>query len=208
MSENGSEPVVSFNEAPCLISIKNPAGWMLVLRANDIAGLADQINDAWDGHVGKRTDLTNLALFSFNPAIIRDMQEGRTAEEAMGYEPDELATAAYNALAQGAKRQPVSAPAGNGARSGGGAGERKTFRVGDDGYTERDLPNWFLDKISRRNTCPNCDGAEFEDSRGNTQKFPDFKCTNRDACHTGKGGYAWGVYEPDNTRSSAGSRTR
>jgi hypothetical protein len=201
-AEGGSFPA-------CQISLVNPAGAMLVLRSGDVEGLVAQLNEIWDGHVGKRTDVTNLYLFSFNPAIVADMREGRTAEEALGYEPDELATAAYNALAQGARRQPVSAPAANGARSGGGGSSAAKFRVGDDGYGEGDLPSFFLDKLTRRNTCPECDEDEFWDNRESKQndRSPDFKCANRD-CPGGKG-RGWAVWPDDEKpRSRSGSRTR
>jgi hypothetical protein len=204
MSDEGAAGGSGFNEAPCSIDLRNPAGWLLHLRADNIAGLVDQLNDLWDGHAGKRTDLTNLTLFSFNPAIVADMVAGKTAEEAMGYEPDELATAAYQAFAQGATRQPTAAS--NGASGSKGA---EKFKVGDPGHAEADLPPFFIDAITRRNTCPECDGDRFWDNRDNkkTGKEPDFRCGNQ-SCDAGKG-YPWAVWaEESKSRSRSGARTR
>jgi hypothetical protein len=192
-----------FSEAPCSIDLRNPLGWLLHLRADNVEGLVTQLNNLWDGQHGQRTDLTNLSLFSFNPAIIADMVEGRTAEQAMGYEPDELATAAYNALAQGAKRQPAGAASTNGRGGSKGAGK---FKVGDAGYAEGDLPNFFIDKVTRRNTCPECDGDSFYDNREDPGKGPVFRCANAN-CKTAKG-YPWGVWEEDSSRKGGGARTR
>jgi hypothetical protein len=201
MSEETTAEVGSF--PACQISLVNPVGAMLVLRADNVEGLVGLLNGIWDSQLGKREDVTNLFLFSFNPAIIADMREGRSAEQAMGYEPNEMATAAYNALAEGAKRRPVASAGANGTK-GKGAGK---FKVGDDGHAEGDLPAFFIDKLTRRNTCPECDGDEFWDNRGSDVKGPVFRCTNQ-SCDAGKG-YPWGVFEPDERpRSRSGSRTR
>jgi hypothetical protein len=212
ITEGGSYPA-------CQISFVNPVGAMLVLRSSDVPGLVDQLNDVWDAHVAgwkidekgeriPRTDITNLMLFSFNPGIVADMRAGRSAEEAMGYQPDDLATAAYDALKAGATRQPASgAPAGNG-RSGGGA-KPTIFTVAERG--EGELPPWFIDALTRNDLCPECRDPEgkFYDNRGPEQGAgPAFRCANRD-CKTSKG-YPWGVWDPaSSSRSRSGSaRTR
>ena len=202
-----SEPTEDGSSFPaCQISLTNPAGAMLVLRSSNVEGLVDQLNQIWDGHVGKRTDLTNLYLFSFNPAIVADMRAGRSAEEAMGYEPDELATAAYDALTQGATRAPAAANGGPRPASSKGAGK---FTVEDVG--EGNLPAYFIDVLTRNNLCPECRDPEglFWDNRESkkTGKEPDFRCANQ-SCDAGKG-YPWAVWEEQPERGRRGSaRTR
>ena len=113
-ASEGDQPTKGFTEPRFSIDPKNGANWLLHVRADTIEDFVAQINDVWDPHKGDRSDLTNLILFSFNPAIVAEMAAGRSAEEAMGYAPDDMATAAYNALAQGAKRQAAGTAASNG----------------------------------------------------------------------------------------------
>lgn len=204
-----TEPAKGFTEPRFSMDPRNPAGWLLHVRADTIEDFVDQINQLWDAHAGKREDLTNLILFSFNPAIVAAMAAGRSAEEAMGYAPDDMATAAYDALASGAQRAPAGAAvAGNGGgqRSGGG-GTMKKFKAADIGDR---LPDWFADQLTRSYLCPECRDPQgiFIDNREEPGNMPTFKCANRD-CTGGKGGkYAWGVYEPDDRPRSSSSRTR
>jgi hypothetical protein len=194
----------------CQVSFVNPVGSMLVLRADDVPALVDLINGVWDahlkGHQGDREDVTNLMLFSFNPGLIADMRDGRTAEEAMGYEPDELATAAYKALQAGATRQPVTgAPAANG--KGGGGSKPIIFTVEERGADN--LPEWFIDALTRNDTCPECKDPDgrFYDNRGPDQgQGPAFRCANRD-CKTPKG-YPWGIWDPASSSRSRGGSAR
>ena len=203
-------PAQGFSEAPVATDMRNPLGWLLHLRANDIAGLVTKINELFDPGVGERSDLTNLVLLSYNPAVIDAMQHGATAEQALGYdrEMDPDAIALYDAIKAGATRMPAQgAPTANGGgsqRAGGGASKFDTSTLT---ATQMDaLPSYFVDKLTRNDGCPNCGGHEFWDNRVGKQndKAPDFKCANRD-CDTGKG-YAWGAWEKEQRSSS--SRTR
>ena len=194
-----------FNEAPLSMDLKNPLGWLLHVRADTVENFVDQLNQLWDGQIGDRTDVTSVTLFSFNPGVIASMAAGQSAEEAMGTDLDDFAKDNYEAIAQGAQRRPAAASSdgsGGGAKGSGGANK---FKVADvDAST---LPAWFLDKLSRRDTCPECDGEEFWDNRSDPGKGPVFRCANRD-CKTSKG-YPWGVFEPDDrSRSRTSSRTR
>ena len=203
-----TEPTKGFTEPRFSMDPRNPAGWLLHVRADTIEEFVEQINQLWDPHAGKREDLTNLILFSFNPAIVADMAAGRSAEEAMGYAPDDMATAAYNALAQGAQRAPAAASNGGGRPSGGGGGGAKPFTVAEVGADA--LPGWFLDELTREDLCKRCKDPEgkFFDNRGNDRNMPAFKCANK-ACTGGKDGkYAWGIYEPDASPRGSSSRTR
>lgn len=196
--ESGTFPAIQ-------LSIPNPAGGLLVLRAVDVEEMVSQLNDIWDGHVGKRTDLTNVMLFSFNPGIIADMREGRSPEEAFGLDRDmdELAVGAYKALAAGATRQPTQTGAAAGARSNGSSGGATIFTV-----DERDgnLPAWFLDQLTRNDLCPECKDPEgkFYDNSADPGKGPHFRCANRD-CKTSKG-YPWGAW-PDKGEERSRSRS-
>lgn len=211
MTETASEvtsPAKTFTEPRFALDLRNPKGDLLHVRADSITEMVANINDLWNPRAGApREDITNLYLFSFNPAIVADMAAGRSAEEAMGYKPDDMATAAYDALAQGAQRQPAGTAAGNGGRSGGSGGGAKTFKapqIGDD------LPAWFRDKLTRHDTCPQCRHPEgvFYDNREDPGKGPVFKCANTEECkaESKDGKYAWGAWEPDS--KPANSRTR
>lgn len=196
----------SYNEARFAADLRNPAGWLLHVRADTIDDFVERLNELWDPHAGKRTDLTNVSLFSFNPAIMADMAAGRSAEEAFGADLDGQAADAYDALAQGAKRQPIGTGPTSQAASGrgGGGGGAKIFTVDEVG--EGNLPGFFIDKLTRNNLCPECrdEAGKFYDNTEEPGKGPVFRCANRD-CKTSKG-YPWGVFEPD-TRSRS-SRTR
>ena len=206
-----------FNEAPCSTDLRNPLGDLIHLRGPDVSNLVSQINDLWDPGVGARSDLTNVYLFSFSPAIQHDMREGRSAKEAFGMDRDmdPEAEAAYEAIKTAAQRPAPGVAAGNGgARSGSGGGggrtEQKTFIAADIG--ER-LPEWFSDQLTRNYLCPGCKdpAGVFNDNRGNDKGLPTFKCANKDCKGSKNGKYAWGAYDPEeNTeRSRSGSaRTR
>jgi hypothetical protein len=198
-------PVDLFPEAPVSIDLKNPAGWMLHLRSRAVEGLVTKVNELFDPDNGKRSDLTNVILQSFNPAIIASMAAGHTAEEALGYEPDQLAQDAYDALQAGATRQPRS---GGGGSSKGGSSSANKIDT-EDGVDK--LPEWFVKKLNREDGCPECDGTKFWDNRQSkrSEKDPDFRCANQD-CDAGKG-YPFAVWEPKEDdrrgRSRRSSRT-
>jgi len=192
------------------IDLRNPAGWLLHIRANSPQGLTAKLNELFGNTEDGRSDLTQVLIQSFNPAVIASMAAGQSVAEALGFEPDDLAADAYTALQQGATRAPAnSGGSGSGRQSGGGGGggggsanKIDTQKVDLDA-----LPGWFVDKLNRQDGCPSCDETEFWDNRSNKRspKDPDFRCANQ-GCDAGKG-YPFAVWEPDGQRRVGSRRT-
>jgi hypothetical protein len=163
---------LSDQDSAFAVDAKNPAGWLLHIRAQTAEDFITQLNQLFDPEVGNRSDLTNVIVQSFNPAVIASMTAGQDASEALGYEPDELATSAYQALAQGATRAPRQAASSGG---GGGGGRDR-----DSGF-----PEWFTDMLDN-GECPSCESTDFWDNRAKiksgdySKKSPHFKCKDCD----------------------------
>lgn len=172
-------PVDLFPEAPVSIDLKNPAGWMLHLRSRTVDGVVTKLNELFDPDNGERTELTNVLLQSFNPAFIASMIAGQSAQEALGYEPEQEAQDAYEALQAGAKRAPRP--------SGGGGGTASRPSGGGDSDDES-FPQWFKDSLDN-GTCVECGGDDFWDNRSKikdgtySKKSPHFKCKEKSCEH-------------------------
>lgn len=159
------EAIPTFSEAPCSIDLKNPAGWMVHLRANTPEQLMEKLNGFF--RATGADDHTNVLVQSFSPAIWHSMNQGHPVEQALGYEPeDELAKDAYDGLASGGAR--VASSRG-GTQSGGRAPR-------SDAY-----PEWFTKKLED-GACPKCGNTTFWDNRQDiadgkaSERSPQFKC--------------------------------
>lgn len=188
------EALLSEASSKFALDPKNPAGWLLHVRADSVEEFVEAINDLFNPEKGEREDLTNVVIQSFNPAIVAAMAAGQSVQEALGYEPDPLATAAYDALKAGATRAPRQTD------NGGGSSQRSASS--SSGGSDRGQPQWFVGQLDDDGGCIQCGSDDFWDNRPKiksgeySKKSPIFKCKNCDHAY-------WPPKESSSSRSGS-----